>query len=211
MKQISRAVLILCGFFVSAAWAQQPACTHSPFWAEFHKENMERWNLCENVLNVHNVGNLGVKWSYTTINHNFVLSSPAIVNGVVYFGSNDNNVYALDASTGAKLWNYATGETVNSSPAVANGVVYVGSDDANVYALNAKTGAKLWSYAAGDIVESSPTVANGVVYVGSGGNLNAMNLQALNASTGAKLWSVRVGLYGTFDASPAVAKSERRD
>ena len=77
------------------------------------------------------------------------LSSPAVVNGVVYFGSDDGNVYALNASTGAKLWSYATGDGVDSSPAVANGVVYVGSDDGNVYALNASTGAKLWSYATG--------------------------------------------------------------
>ena len=73
-------------------------------------------------------------------------SSPAVANGVVYVGSGDYNVYALDAATGAKLWSYHTGGAVYSSPTVANGVVYVGSYDYNVYALNAATGAKLWSY-----------------------------------------------------------------
>ena len=62
----------------------------------------------------------------------------------------DDNVYALNASTGAKLWSYTTGGYVDSSPAVANGVVYIGSDDGNVYALNASTGAKLWSFTTGD-------------------------------------------------------------
>ena len=38
-----------------------------------------------------------------------MLSSPAVANGVVYIGSGDGNVYALNASTGAKLWSYATG------------------------------------------------------------------------------------------------------
>jgi outer membrane protein assembly factor BamB len=33
-----------------------------------------------------------------------VYSSPAVTNGVVYVGSNDGNLYALYASTGAKLW-----------------------------------------------------------------------------------------------------------
>ena len=74
---------------------------------------------------------------------------------------------ALNANTGAVLWSYATGGSVDSSPAVANGVVYVGSDDNSVYALNAKTGARLWSYATGGSVESSPIVANGMVYVSS--------------------------------------------
>ena len=61
-------------------------------------------------------------------------------------------MYALNASTGAKLWSYTTGSNVYSSPAVANGVVYVGSYDGNVYALKAGTGAKLWSYATGAYV-----------------------------------------------------------
>lgn len=47
--------------------------------------------------------------------------------------SSDNKVYALNATTGATVWTYGTGNSVESSPAVANGVVYVGSDDNSVY------------------------------------------------------------------------------
>jgi len=97
-----------------------------------------------------------------------------VANGVVYVGSYDHNIYALDALTGAKLWSYATGNSIYSSPAVANGVVYVGSLDGNLYALNAVTGKMLWSYVTGDRVWSSPTVVNGAAYVGSDdGNIHA--------------------------------------
>ena len=68
------------------------------------------------------------------------------LNGVVYVGSNDNNLYAFNASgqTGCSgvpktcqpLWTACTMGPVKSSPAVANGVVYVGSEDDNLYALN---------------------------------------------------------------------------
>jgi outer membrane protein assembly factor BamB len=126
-------------------------------------------------------------------------SSPAVADGIVYVGSDDLNVYALDAFTGVKLWSYTTGDVVRSSPAVANGVVYVGSFDHNVYALNATTGAKLWSYATGDWVWSSPAVANGVVYVGSYDH----NIYALDAFTGAKIWSSATG--NDIYSSPAVA------
>jgi serine/threonine-protein kinase len=64
-----------------------------------------------------------------------VSGSPAVANGVVYVGSYDQNVYALNAKTGSKLWSYATGNLVESSPAVANGMVFVGSDDHTVYAF----------------------------------------------------------------------------
>ena len=97
-------------------------------------------------------------------------SSPAVANGVVYIGRFNGNLYAFNASTGALLWQYATGGYIESSPAVANGVVYVGSDDYNLYALNASTGALLWKYTTGESIDSSPAVANGVVYFGSTDN-----------------------------------------
>ena len=87
-----------------------------------------------------------------------------MANGVVYIGSDDGNVYALNASTGAKLWSYTTG-TMRSSPAVANGVVYSAADG-NVYALNASTGAKLWSYSTGAVGFLAHRV-DGVVYIAS--------------------------------------------
>jgi outer membrane protein assembly factor BamB len=157
MNRISRVALILCACFVSVAWGQQPAGKCYNSWAEFHRYNMWRWNRCEKVLNVKNVGSLGLKWSYAIGNDNSTVeSSPAVANGVVYVGSDDGNLYALDVRTGAKLWSYTTGGLVQTSPAVANGVVYFGGGDDNVYALNASTGAKLWNYTTGNYLTSSP-------------------------------------------------------
>jgi outer membrane protein assembly factor BamB len=168
-------------------------------WTQFLRDNMQRWNPYETILGINNVATLGLKWTYRTNSGLIELSSPAVANGVVYVSSWVNNLYALNASTGAKLWSFATGAQVFSSPAVVNGAVYFGSDDHNVYALNASTGAKLWSFATGLDVSSSPTVANGVVYIGSDDN----NVYALNASTGAKLWSFAT--EDPVESSPAVA------
>ena len=55
---------------------------------------------------------------------------------MVYVGSVDGNVYTLNASTGAKMWTYPTGDAIDSSPTVANGRVYVGSYDGKVYAFH---------------------------------------------------------------------------
>jgi outer membrane protein assembly factor BamB len=159
MKRISIGVLIFSACFMTLTWSQMPVCKVDTPWAEFHRYNMRRSNPCEKVLNVSNVGNLVLKWSYTTGRR--VLTSPAVESGVVYVGSDDKNLWALNADTGTKLWTYATGGVVESDPAVAGGVVYVGSSDYNVYALNARTGAKLWSYTTGYIVDSAPAVANG--------------------------------------------------
>jgi hypothetical protein len=55
---------------------------------------------------------------------------------VLYAGSSDGHVYALDASNGTELWRFVTGDSVTSSPAVADGVVYIGSADDRLYAFD---------------------------------------------------------------------------
>jgi outer membrane protein assembly factor BamB len=56
-----------------------------------------------------------------------------VANGVVYVGSDDTHLYALDAATGVPLVALPTGGSVESSPAVADGTVYVGADDTKLY------------------------------------------------------------------------------
>jgi len=123
--------------------------------------------------------------------------SPAVAEGVVYYGDGYGNFNARNASTGAALWFLQVGNYVVSSPTVANGVVYVGSDTGGLYALDASNGNQVWYFGA-DLggVDSSPAVVDGVVYIVAG------SLYALNASTGDELWYYAVdgGL-----SQPAVA------
>ena len=135
-------------------------------------------------------------WNYTT--GGWVSSSPAAVHGEIYVGSNDNEIYCLNASTGALIWNFTTGGPVSSSPAVADDRVYVGSFDGNVYCLDASNGALTWNYATGGFIVCSPAVAYGNVYAGSGDK----NVYCLNASTGAFVWNFTTGA-GVF-SSPAI-------
>lgn len=120
-------------------------------------------------------------------------SSPAVVDGVVYVGSGDGNMYAIDAATGALRWKFATGDVVHSSAAVVDGVVYFGSWDANFYAVDAATGAEKWRFKTGvdenthnqTGIQGSPVVKDGVVYFGC----RDSNVYALDAATGTKKWA----------------------
>ncbi len=112
----------------------------------------------------------------------YVQTLPTIVDGTLYVGSTDFNLYAFDAATGAQRWVFATKGAIGySNTAVADGVVYVGSADHTLYAVDAQTGKQRWSYATGSSVISSPTVANGKVYLGSGDHA----VYELDAQTGA--------------------------
>jgi hypothetical protein len=71
-------------------------------------------------------------WQFET--DSSVSSSPAISEGVVYFGSNDHHLYAVDVETGEQLWQFETDRSV-STPAISEGVVYFGSWDNYLRAL----------------------------------------------------------------------------
>ncbi|MBK7769757.1 MAG: PQQ-binding-like beta-propeller repeat protein [bacterium] len=124
-------------------------------------------------------------------------SSPAVSDGLVFFGAGDGGVYAVEAATGVLQWAFRTGNVVHASPAVAGGIVYVGSWDSRVYALEARTGVLKWSFQAGldpaihnqEGFQSSCAVAGGVVYVGC----RDAHVYALDAATGARLWDYPTG------------------
>lgn len=60
-----------------------------------------------------------------------------VANGVVYYASGDNNVYAFDAGSGTKLWSYNIGGNSNpDSPVVVNGVLYIGGSNINLHAFH---------------------------------------------------------------------------
>jgi len=143
-----------------------------------------------------------VKWTFATEGP-VGYPSPCVYDGIVYIGSNTAdytyaNIYALNTSTGAKVWNYTMEHVVWSSACVNDGILYVGSADNSLHAVDATTGTKVWTFPTGEVVQSSPCIHDGVIYVGS---LDS-NIYAVNAETGAKIWD-----FATGDAvlsSPAV-------
>jgi eukaryotic-like serine/threonine-protein kinase len=147
-----------------------------------------------------------LKWSFPT--GKAVTSSPTVVNSVVYFGSGDRYLYALDAASGQKIWSFRTGSAPDSSPTVFNGVVYFGSDDGNLYAFDAISRQEIWVFRSNNWIKSmlllpteitlSPTVINSVVYFSYD-----QNIYALDATSGQKKWFFRSSNVVT--SSPTVA------
>jgi outer membrane protein assembly factor BamB len=158
-------------------------------------------NPREDVLDPANVADLTSAWTVTVEPGGGLatgFSSPAVVKGVVYIGTEDGTVYALDAWTGAVRWSHDTGFTHNwSSPAVARGAVYIGGG--NLVALRASTGAVVWKVSTGGDDSWTPTVAHGVVYTISRvgpTEPGTEKLYAVRASDGSILWTKKTGYAG---------------
>lgn len=139
------------------------------------------------------------------------LSSPVVVDGAVYFGSGDGNLYALATDSGELRWKFQTGDVVHSSPAYDSGTLYFGSWDSNVYAVDAATGHEKWRFKGGEDAlvhnqvgfQSSPTVVEGVVYIGC----RDSNVYALDAATGKEKWRFNNEMSWVI-TSPMVAKGK---
>jgi outer membrane protein assembly factor BamB/tRNA A-37 threonylcarbamoyl transferase component Bud32 len=129
-----------------------------------------------------------------------VTSTPCVdlAEGILFVGSTDWNIYALDARSGWVVWRTRTNGPVISSPDLAHGVVFVGSADKHVYALDARTGRSLWKYQTEGQVTSSPKFANGAVYFGSVDHY----IYSLDAETGELRWRFKTG--GPVASSPAL-------
>ncbi len=96
-----------------------------------------------------------------------IMSSPAVKEGVLYLGSLDRLVTALDAFTGRFMWKFAAKGSIACSPAVEDNVVVVGDEAGAMYALDAFNGTRKWTFRTGSPLGSSPVVADGVVYFGA--------------------------------------------
>ena len=142
-------------------------------------------------------GSAGIlKWTFPA--GNSFDSSPAIgPDGIVYAGSLDGNIYAMN-SDGSQKWAFPTGASIKSAPAIgSDGTVYAGSGDGNLYAINAD-GSQKWACPTGGGVESSPAIGpDGTIYVGSDDNY----LYAIDPSTGGVKW---VSKTYNHSSSPAI-------
>jgi len=162
-----------------------------------------------------------VKWTFPTGGR--VVSSAVWNDGAVLFGSDDGNVYAVDAASGRQRWKAHTGGPVPSTPAVWGDRVFAVSYDGRLYALDARSGEVLWKFATEgerrfeakglhglqprnqtfpdlyDVYLSSPLVVDGKVVFGSGDG----HVYAVDAASGKLAWKFATG--DVVHASPAFA------
>ena len=93
--------------------------------------SMYRHDIQRTGTSISPVSNGSLHWRFYAGDK--IRSSPAVANGVVYQGANDGYVYALNASTGSVIWQYA------ASPAVSGNIIYVVARS-GLYAFNATSG-----------------------------------------------------------------------
>jgi outer membrane protein assembly factor BamB len=114
---------------------------------------------------------------------NAIEANPGAGNGVVYVGSTDNNVYAVNIATGQRAWSYQAG-SVYAAPEVAGDVVCLATSAGHFYALHAASGTRAW-----DMDTSVPAIYKRTWAVDGGSVILTSDTaapQAYDAATGTK-------------------------
>jgi outer membrane protein assembly factor BamB len=141
-------------------------------------------------------------WEFGGLTKNFAFnSSPAIaLDGTIYIGCADSNLYAVTC-TGNLAWRTNLGGGIISSPAIGtDGTIYIGASNGWFFAANPAGDIK-WKQDLGSAVISSPALGlDGTIYVGTmAGQICALRPEDGSAAPG---WPVTTG--GAFYSSPAI-------
>lgn len=130
------------------------------------------------------------RWKFKTEDE--IRTSPTIFKTMVYVGSYDSNLWALNLEDGKLMWKFPTGAGIASSPAIdaTTKLAYFGSEDNILYAADATSGRLVWTYHTKGKIRSSPRVAHNHVFVGSDDGM----LYALAANNGRFLWQYEAGV-----------------
>ena len=157
-------------------------------------------------INQENIASLGLAWFYDLPTKRGIEATPIVVDGVMYVTGSWSRVYALDAKTGALLWEYDPKvppdwavhlccDVVNRGVAVWKGLVYVGTLDGRLIALNARDGQVAWSVQTTPAdkpysITGAPRIVKDKVMIGNGGAEFGVRgfVSAYDANTGEMLW-----------------------
>jgi outer membrane protein assembly factor BamB len=141
-------------------------------------------------------GELKIVWEFKT--KNAIEGTPAIIDGVVYVGSTDKNVYAISLATGQQIWKQPVQSPVRASVSVRDGRVYVGTVDGVFFCLDAKDGQPKWQFNADQEIVSGCNFHSDKILVGS----NDGNLYCLTADN-KLVW--KFGIDQPINGMPSVA------
>jgi len=116
-----------------------------------------------------------------------ITSSPVVAAGMVFVSSTDGYLYAVNVTTGAKIWEFWIGTDVNS-PSVAHGKVFIISSSGTAYAINMYTGLEVWSKSLGESAGFGAPLIVGTRVLVNG----KQTVFALNEAVGVSLYNVQM-------------------
>ena len=126
-------------------------------------------------------------WTFTCEDE--IRGTASYQEGVLYIGSYDHNLYALETTNGKFIWKYAANGGIVSKPAIYDNKLYFGSTDQYIHSISCRNGKKVWVQSTDGAIYSSPVIAEGHLFIGSDDEY----MHVLNILAGREAWRVNLG------------------
>ena len=187
------------------AGEQYREVTSQADWPSFHGQLSGNRYTAMTQIDKSNVARLALKWVFAVPNAARLQGTPQVHDGIMYV-TNTNTVIALDAGSGARLWQFtrpprrawsgnARSPGNNRSVSVAGDRVFMQTDNAHLIALNRFTGQVLWDTEMADYRQNynatgSMLAVENLVVAGTAGGEQGVRgfLAAYDQTTGKEVW-----------------------
>ncbi len=177
-------------------------------WLAFGRTYSEQRFSPLGQINSATIQNLGVDWFMDLPNDRGLVSTPLVVDGILYFVGSMNRVRAVNAATGELIWGYdprvvenagndlRAGWEHNRGIGIWKDKVYIATWDGRLNAIDRATGEEIWSVRTFDkslplYITGAPKIFKGKVLIGNGGTENGPArgyVTAYDAETGEQVW-----------------------
>ena len=176
-------------------------------WPLYHGDYSAKRHSALTQITPQNVEDLSLSWIFQTGQQSAIKSSPLLVNGILYFTVPDN-VWAVDARSGHKLWQYTYPKNKgfhigHRGVAMYKNLLYFTTPDAHLLCLDARFGNVIWNVVIADAQKGywmtmAPLVVKNHVIVGVSGDFDNLAgfLKAIDPETGKLQWE--------WDSTPPV-------
>jgi len=212
LKIVSAAVALGLTMQGAAYAGSGPGYEDPNNWPQFHR-TYNAWHFSPlSQITKANVKKLKVAWIHQPGNITMGQQSfPIVIDGVLYYISTNNNVWAVDAATGKTIWHYETKldpvanevfyKAASRGVTVGRGKVFVGTLDGRFLALDQKTGKEVWSTQLTDmkkefgaLFSAPPQLAGNVLFGGTTGGDQPIigKIFAVDADTGKRVWTMEI-------------------
>ncbi len=135
------------------------------------------------VLYAFAISNRSVKWSFEAVGD--LRASPVLLDNLVYIGSEDKRVYALDKYTGDLVWSLKLDDVVAASPSIDGLTLVVGTESGTVFGIHSLQGEETWRSDLGSPVSTAACIDRDTAMVGTYGG----RVYALDLDDGEQIWS----------------------
>ena len=182
--------------------------TQTTDWLAYGRTHNELRFSPSEQINTNNVADLRVDWFMDLPNDVGLVSTPLVIDGVMYFTGTMNVIRSVDAVKGTLIWEYdpqvakeiegkrKIGWKHNRGISFYEGKIFAATWDGRLFALDAKTGKEVWMVRTFSLdrslyITGAPKAFKGKVIIGNGGTENGPTrgwVTAYDANTGKEAW-----------------------